>query len=115
MTLFEVIFWGRITESGYDPDAEDTIYLFRAPDFQTAIDFISRNCTSPITRYAPHIVPDRVHELGVESSDNDEVEILRGPFFECAYNRGKWKAWCRENEYDPESPWIEDSERRYDR
>jgi hypothetical protein len=41
MKLYEVIFWG----SHGNGDAEDTIYLFRAPDFRAALDEVSTNAS----------------------------------------------------------------------
>jgi hypothetical protein len=108
--LFEVIYWGKLL----DADDHDTIYLVRAPDFQAAIDFVSMHCPREVhPRQVPHYMPDRVYELGVENSADEEVRILRGPYIEAAINFGGWQTWRREDEYDPASKWIEDSEARY--
>jgi hypothetical protein len=42
MKLYEVIFSG----SRGNPDAEDTIYLVRAPDFRAALEDVERNASS---------------------------------------------------------------------
>lgn len=104
MTLFEVVYWGKLL----DADDVDTIYLVRAPDFQAAIGFVSKNCLRSIhPRQVPHFMPDCVYEAGTEASDYTELRILRGPYFEFAYNMGNWRTWVRKDEYDPGSEWIE--------
>lgn len=109
MKLFEVVYWGRL----HNADDIDTIYLVRAPDWKTAKDFVIQNCDRSVhPRQVPHYVPDMVLELGVDSSNYEEVRILRGPYFEMASNSG-WPMWRRDDEYDPESNWIPFPEARY--
>ena len=93
MNLYEVVFWG----SNGDGNARDTIYLVRAPDFLTAVQFIERNA-SP-ANHAGERWPKAaaVYELGVEAANPAEDEtqrMLRGPYFEFAYNHGL-RQWMR--------------------
>ena len=93
MKLFEVIFWG----SHGDGDAEDTIYLVRAPDFMAAVEAVQRNA-SPIDHVGERLpLAHVVYEIGSDSSPCGEAHprILRGPYFAFAYNFG-WKAWNRQ-------------------
>jgi len=98
MNLYEVIDWRRQVV----PDEVDTLYLVHAADRRAAVDFV-RNHASTIN---PSSIPSsllahRVHEIGkdLSSSALAELEILRGPFFQIAYNRG-WRAWNRITEDD---------------
>lgn len=93
MNLYEVVFWG--TGQKRNDDA-DTIYLVRATDFQAAIEFVRNNSSKRDhgERYShAHVV----YEIGTDKSPYAERSgacILRGPYFQCAYNYG-WRAWER--------------------
>ncbi len=91
MNLYEVIFWRT---SGRGDDA-DTIYLVRATDFRSAIEEVATNA-SPKHHRGERPVAHVVYELGTDlsSSAEDGPRILRGPYFQSAYNYG-WKAWHR--------------------
>ena len=105
MNLYEVIFWGA---EGYDND-EDTIYLVRAPDWRTAVEVVQTNAPSSIHKIHRSTLAQRVHEIGIDSSPLSEPRIVRGPYFQCAYNHG-WRSWDREivgDEYTKE--WKEES------
>ena len=96
MNLYEVIFYG----SHGDGNAEDTIYLVRAPDFQAAIRLAS--AFAPAESHEGERFPsaDYVHQVGTDSSphaDKSGERVLRGPYFEHAYNFG-WRAWQRKLE-----------------
>jgi hypothetical protein len=105
MKLFEVVYWGRLN----DADDIDTIYLVRAPDSETAKNVVIEGCDRSVhPRQKPHYVPDRIFELGMDTGKDTETRILRGPYFHTALNYG-WPMWCREDEYDPASPWIQDT------
>src|ERR1051325_8825320 len=103
MKIFEVIYWGSLTERGnpkstYDADAEDTIYLVSAPDFKAAIDFIACNsmrCYLNPAR-APDYIPDRVVELRTATHSINEITLLRGPYYDSARFYGP--AWAPETE-----------------
>ena len=96
MNLYEVVFWG----SGQNRnDDADTIYLVRASDFRTAVDFVQ--CNSSINDHGePHRLAHVVYEIGIDLSPYAEkagTYILRGPYFQCAYNFG-WRTWKRQIE-----------------
>jgi hypothetical protein len=95
MNLFEVIFWG----SRGNGDAEDTIYLVRAPDFRTAVEDVQRNASSSHHNGESSPLAHVVYEIGTDLSPYAESnpQILRGPYFAFAYNRG-WRAWQRKIE-----------------
>jgi hypothetical protein len=90
MNLYEVIFWGAAGREGGD----DTIYLVRAPDFHTAVKEVSNNASANHHGGQRFPIAHRVHELGKDSSTLEEARILRGPYFQPAYNWG-WPAWNR--------------------
>ncbi|MEQ2009971.1 MAG: hypothetical protein ABMA26_24560 [Limisphaerales bacterium] len=109
MNLYEVIFWGA---DGYDND-EDTIYLVRAPDWRAAVEDVRTNASPSIHKIHRSTLAHRVHEIGTDASPLGEPreQILRGPYFQCAYNHG-WRAWDRQ--MDPEtadytSEWKEET------
>jgi hypothetical protein len=93
MNLYEVIFWGA---DGYDND-EDTIYMVRAADWHAAVEFVRTNASPNVHKIHHSTLAHRVHEIGTDSSSFGEPQeqILRGPYFQCAYNHG-WRAWDRE-------------------
>ena len=91
MNLYEVIFgW---TGHKRDDDA-DTIYLVRAPDFRAAVEFVQFN-SSPKDHGEKNSLAHVVYEVGRDASayaDKTGTCILRGPYFQCAYNYA-WKSW----------------------
>jgi hypothetical protein len=94
MNLYEVIFRSSYGKTGGD---DDTIYLVRAPDFQTAVQEVWTNASSKNHGGERYPLADYVHELGPDSSphaDKSGTQILRGPYLQCAYNYG-WRAWRR--------------------
>jgi hypothetical protein len=91
MNLYEVIFWGA---DGYDHD-EDTIYLVRAADWRAAVEIVRTNASKGTHKIHHSTLAHRVHEVGTDHSPITEERILRGPYFQCAYNHG-WRAWDRE-------------------
>src|SRR5437867_13158712 len=94
MKIYEVIFWGATGRS----DDADTIYLVRAGDFRAAIKEVATNA-SPKHHSEQLLVAHVVYEVGTDLSSNSEdgPRILRGPYFQSAYNHG-WKAWHRKLE-----------------
>lgn len=90
MNLYEVIFWGAAGREGGD----DTIYLVRAPDFQSAVEEVSNNASPSNHGGQRFPIAQKVHELGKDSSTLEVTRILRGPYFQLAYNCG-WRAWNR--------------------
>lgn len=96
MNLYEVIFWGA---EGRDDDA-DTIYLVRASDFRSAVEFVSVNASPSHHSGERFPLAHVVYELGSDASPHAETSgtlILRGPYFQSAYNYG-WRAWNRKLE-----------------
>ena len=91
MNLYEVIFWGA---DGHDHD-EDTIYLARAADWRSAVEIVCANASQKTHTIHHSTLAHRVHEVGTDLSPITEERILRGPYFQCAYNYG-WRAWDRE-------------------
>jgi len=92
MKIYEVVFWGSFG----DRPEKDTIYLVRAPDFLTAVEEVSNN-SSPNNHDGKQFpLAHAVYEIGEDLSltPEDHPRILRGPYFEAAYNRG-WRAWQR--------------------
>lgn len=107
MNLYEVIFWG--TEQERDDDA-DTIYLVRAADWRAAVEHVRCNASPSIHKIHRATLAHRVHEIGTDAGESRE-QILRGPYFQCAYNHG-WRAWDRQ--LDPKttdytSEWKEET------
>jgi hypothetical protein len=103
--LYEVIFWGA---DGYDGD-EDTIYLVRAADWRAAVEDVRCNAPRSVHKTHGSTLAHRVHEIGTDLSSVEREQILRGPYFQCAYNCG-WRAWDREivgSDYT--SHWKEES------
>jgi hypothetical protein len=95
MKIYEVIFWG----SHGDRPNKDTIYLVRAENFKSAIEEVSTNASARDHGGEKHPQAHVVYEVGedLSLSHKDHPRILRGPYFESAYNRG-WKAWYRKIE-----------------
>ena len=109
MNLYEVIFWGA---DGYDND-EDTIYLVRAPDWRAAVEHVHTNASPSVHKIHRSTLAHRVHEIGANASPFSEPreQILRGPYFQCAYNHG-WRAWDRQIDRetsDYTSEWKEET------
>ena len=105
MKLFEVIFAGSPRRGD-----EDTIYLVRAPDFCAAIEEVRRSASPSNHNGETAPLAHVVYELGVDLSPYAESSpgILRGPYFQPAYNRG-WKAWHRKiAESDYTGEWEEE-------
>ena len=95
MKLYEVIFWG----SHGDRPNKDTIYLVRAPDFLSAVEEVATN-SSPSNHGGAKIrLAHVVYEIGddLSLSPEDHPRILRGPYFESAYNHC-WRAWHRQTD-----------------
>ena|ERR1041385_89930 len=109
MNLYEVIFWG--TNQKRDDDA-DTIYLVRAPDFRAAIEFVAWNASQSDHGEESRIA-HVVYQIGIDASpnaDQDGTQILRGPYFQSAYNYS-WRAWKRKIEGSHHTnEWEEDIE-----
>ena len=95
MNIYEVIFYGSQTER---PN-KDTIYLVRAADFQSAVEEVSINASPQYHAGKRFPVAHVVFEIGRDLSLSPEshARILRGPYFESAYNRG-WRAWQRQTD-----------------
>ena len=109
MKLYEVIFWGSNSPESQDSH-KDTIYLVRAPDFRSAINEVSVNSSPSHHGGAEIRIAHRVLEIGEDLAIHpaEHPQVLRGPYFESAYNRG-WRAWDREivgSEHSTE--WTED-------
>jgi hypothetical protein len=105
MNLYEVIFWG--TGHNRDDDA-DTIYLVRAPDFRAAIETVQCNSSSK-DHGERNSLPHVVYEIGSDASpiaDKEGTQILRGPYYQCAYNRS-WKSWSRKFDGEYTREWEE--------
>ena len=102
MNLYEVVFWG----SNGDGNAEDTIYLVRAPDFRAAVDEVQCNGGADKYKDSLDTRPHKVHEVGRDLSPYAEKNpcILRGPYFAFACNFGR-RSWSRKVEANE---WIED-------
>ena len=90
MKLYEVIFSDTRDAEG-DCDA---VFLVRAEDFHSAVAEVFQNggrhehCSD---------LPHSVFEIGEESRvrfNSPDRRILRGPYFECAFNCG-WREWRR--------------------
>lgn len=111
MKLFEVIFWGHLTPTGYDGDAEDTIYLVRASDHADAAEFVQRNASRSIHPHDPKMIADTIYEIGTDASANDDTAIVRGPYFNFAYNAG-WHSWSSEISEDGHVRWISNEQTR---
>jgi hypothetical protein len=91
MNIYEIISWGAQEKEG-DPD---TIYLVRATDHLEAVEEVVTNASRSHhggKRPFPHVI----YHIGIDSTipKHTEPRILRGPYFECAYNHG-WKSWHR--------------------
>ena len=107
MNIYEVIFWGA---DGHDSD-EDTLYLVRAIDWRSAVAMVRCNASSSDHKIHKSTLAHRVHEIGTDSSCGEQhKQILRGPYFQCAFNHG-WLAWNRqfdEKTMDYTFEWEED-------
>ena len=106
MNLYEIIFWG----SKGDGNAEDTIYLVRAPDFMAAVEDVQRNASARDHNGERFPLAHMVYEIGVDScpAAAQDPRILRGPYLAFAYNRG-WRSWSgRINDGAYTQDWIKD-------
>jgi hypothetical protein len=95
MKLYEVIF----TDSRDRDGDRDAIFLVRADDFRSAVDEVFNN--GSCERHHCSILPHTVYEIGEElytltTNYPHERKILRGPYYECAFNFG-WREWRRED------------------
>src|SRR4051812_9677629 len=91
MNLYEVVCWRP--QSG-EPQT-DAIYLVRARDFRSAVEaVVKKACPEDHSGEPPFI--NEVFEIGVDQSSPPSADalILRGPYFQTAYNHG-WKVWER--------------------
>ncbi len=107
MKIYEVIFWGS---HGERPN-KDTIYLVRAEDFKAAVEEVAKNASPRDHGGERFPLAHVVYEVGedLSPSPEDQPRILRGPYFESAYNRG-WKAWHRKIEgSDYTKEWEEEA------
>jgi hypothetical protein len=95
MNLYEVIFCGA---QGREDDA-DTIYLVRAADFRAAVEEVSTNASPSHHAGQRFPLAHVVYEVGTDLSAcaDDSPRILRGPYYQCAYNHG-WRSWQRKIE-----------------
>jgi hypothetical protein len=94
MNIYEIVFSG--TKDHRDDDS-DTIFLVRASDFRTAMEEVILNRAGVLpSNNQKKLLPRVVHEMGIDLSahSDDSSRILRGPYFQCAYNYG-WKSWER--------------------
>jgi hypothetical protein len=107
MKLFEVIYWGHLTPTGYDRDAEDTIYLVRACSHLEALEFVRNNSSQSDHPNNPMKIADKIHKIGTDASTSNDVRILRGPYFNFAYNFG-WPSWSSEILDDGKVNWTRD-------
>ncbi len=109
MKLYEVVFWGN---SGSTDGDKDTIYLVRAPDFMAAVEEVSTNEHSSKRSGNRDSLAHMVHEIGLDTAPFAQkagTQILRGPYFEHAFNRG-WRSWERKIEgSDYTAEWLESS------
>jgi hypothetical protein len=87
--IYEVIF----TDSRDRDGDRDAIFLVRAEDFRSAVDEVFQNSGE---RKHCSILPHTVYEIGEElyilTNYPHERKILRGPYYECAFNFG-WREW----------------------
>ena len=90
MKLYEVVF----TDTR-DPDGDrDAIFLVRAEDMRSAVGEVFQNSGS---RDHCSVLPHTIFEIGEESRarlNSPDRRILRGPYYECAFNYG-WREWRR--------------------
>lgn len=106
MKLYEVIF----TDSRDPGGDRDAIFLVRAEDFHSAVEEVFQNSGS---RDHCSALPHSIFEIGEELRarfNSSERRILRGPYYECAFNFG-WREWRRRDiETKKEFVWEEVSE-----
>jgi hypothetical protein len=105
MNLYEVIFWSA---DECDND-EDTIYLVRAAHWRAAVEHVHINASPSVHKIHRSTLAHRVHEIGTDAGAPQE-QILRGPYFQCAYNHG-WRSWSRQLDQktaDYTSEWKEE-------
>src|SRR4051812_20170124 len=98
MNLYEVIYHG----SNGDANAQDTIYLVRAPDFRAAITEVTNNGQPWKYDGSGRGLAHVVYEIGIETTplgDSHVPSLLRGPYFAFAHNFG-WRMWQRKRGSD---------------
>jgi len=92
-----MVYYGRVTENGFDADIGDTLYLVRANTAMEAFDFIRFNVSrSDVPRHWPLFAPDLIFEIGNATGTGNDFRILRGPYH-CHginFSGGKW--WSSE-------------------
>ena len=106
MKIYEVTYWG----SNGDGDAKDTNYLVRAPDHLSAVFHVQINASPSYHNGEHQPLAHKVSEVGLDLSQKQEEDlcILRGPYFEHAYSRG-WVCWHREPDAPDEAEsWVKD-------
>jgi hypothetical protein len=108
MKLYEVIF----TDTREPEGDGDAVFLVRAEDFRSAVAEVFQNGGR---REHCSILPHSVFEIGEEARtrfNSPDCRILRGPYFECAFNFG-WREWRRrdlepdKSEYGRRYEWDE--------
>src|SRR5687767_5410607 len=88
MKIYEVVFTDTRARDG----DRDATFLVRAPDFRAAIHEVMFNGGSrEHCSLQPHTVFEVGEELRIRHNSPDQ-RILRGPYFECAFNFG-WREW----------------------
>jgi hypothetical protein len=96
--IYEVIF----TDSRDRDGDRDAIFLVRAEDFRSAVAEVFQNSGE---RHHCSTLPHTVYEIGEElytftNNYPHERKILRGPYYESAFNFG-WREW-RRKDLEPE-------------
>jgi hypothetical protein len=90
MKLYEVIF----TDTREPEGDGDAVFLVRAEDFRSAVAEVIQNSGR---REHCSVLPHTVFEIGEEARtrfNSPDRRILRGPYFERAFNFG-WREWRR--------------------
>lgn len=96
MKLYEVIF----TDSREAEGDGDAIFLVRAEDYRSAVAEVFQNSGE---REHCSILPHSIFEIGEEQRARFNLpdrRILRGPYYQCAFNFG-WREW-RRKDLEPE-------------
>lgn len=98
MKLYEVVF----TDTREPEGDGDAVFLVRADDFRSAVDEVLNNGSSG--RHHCSILPHTIFEIGEELYTPTNYpqlrRVLRGPYYECAFNYG-WREW-RRKDLEPE-------------
>ena len=102
MKLFRVIRYGcDHDKDALGVDAVDTNFIVRAPGLQDAARIVDEKLqTLPHKKVQPF--SHQIFLLSEEDVGNSqETEIVMGPSYEYAYNRGNYPGWERIKESDP--------------